>query len=401
MAAMLSTAYSGDQEETKMPLAKHVVDSVFEFRVNDSRVLRLPKFVKDSGDGLVYPQEILKAFIRYFNNLYQARATFAEKFIVDRKPHGEDPGQSHLDMLVFVPGELTREDFLDDLDDFALDHPGVKCELIKRWPKANEWNEAHKAEIEAGKAKPRKEGIMMAKNAASSWPKRKLETLLSYIDEAEPTNPYPDLSFEELEALEGKKDPKLKAYYEAVSEYDQHQSDLKGLLASFKEEFGHDFDKNSQEDREDLEYIYSDQYEEKIQGYREWYPASVRVHVPVGQFAPGQKGSIDLVALYDSKKEGKKMPANKIIVTKIKSKAKDSVEDNDFLKLAQFLGEAHDKIMEAQDLAKDLVNDEKLADNIEWDLEDLEAEVSEFEFMGEDDPAAALLAKYGVDQEDY
>ena len=84
-----------------------------------------------------------------------------------------------------------------------------------------------------------------------------------------------------------------------------------------------------------------------------------------------------------------------------KKKAEDSLEQDGVHQLALLLGEAHDKIMEAQDLAKDLVNDEILADDIEWDLSDLEAEVSEFEFMGEDDPAAALLAKYGADQEDY
>lgn len=68
------------------------------------------------------------------------------------------------------------------------------------------------------------------------------------------------------------------------------------------------------------------------------------------------------------------------------------------------IGEAHDKIMEAQDDIADVryddIEDEDdsefvsgTLDNLGYILDDLEAELSEYDFMGEDDPVTACLDK--------
>lgn len=266
------------------------------FKVGDKVVLRLTKFTKDEGDTTIYPQEVLKAFIKYFNNLYQTKSVFAERYVVD------GPDKSHLDAFLYVPGELTREDFLDDLNDFMEDYPSVKVELIKRWPKANEWNEAHKEEIAAKKVKPRQEGILMAKNSTSAYPKLTLETLLKYLNEEEPVHPYPEASVEELEELERKKDEKLMEFYKKENEYDSHQSDVKSLLKLFEQRTGSKFDKNDESDIKALESIYNNEYDEVIKKEREWYPADVRLFFNVGKFAPNKEGNVDLLSLYDKKR---------------------------------------------------------------------------------------------------
>lgn len=75
-------------------------------------------------------------------------------------------------------------------------------------------------------------------------------------------------------------------------------------------------------------------------------------------------------------------------------------DENDMLRLCKLLGQAHDLVMEAQEIASDLVNTDELPDDVSYDLDDLEAAVSEFEFMGEDNPAKALKEKYGVEDEE-
>lgn len=68
------------------------------------------------------------------------------------------------------------------------------------------------------------------------------------------------------------------------------------------------------------------------------------------------------------------------------------------------IGEAHDKIMEAQDDIADVKYDDVrddddsefvsgTLDNLGYILDDLEAELSEYDFMGEDDPVTACLDK--------
>lgn len=286
-----------------MSLKKQEQMNKRKFFVNDAVVLRLPAFHKNLHDSTIYPQEVLRAFIKYFNSLYQAKCTFADRFIVDEKPAEGNPGKSHLDLFVYVPGDLTREDFLDDLADFLEDYPDVEGDIIKRWPKANEWNEAHKEEIASGAKKPRQEGIQMAKNAKSAYPKLTLETMLKYIMEEEPENPYPDKSVEELEELEKKKDPTLMEYYKKFDEYDSHEGDVHSLLLTFEREYGHKFNKNDPDDVEDLKLIYNDLYDETLEAQRSWYPADVRLKFNVGEFAPGKEGNVNLLSLYDSKKK--------------------------------------------------------------------------------------------------
>ena len=92
---------------------------------------------------------------------------------------------------------------------------------------------------------------------------------------------------------------------------------------------------------------------------------------------------------------------NKILKRKDDSKKsmKDD-EDSNLLKLCKLLGEAHDKIMEAQDLVKDLIEAGEVDDSLEYDLDDLEADCSNFEFMGENNPVEALLEKYAPEETD-
>lgn len=362
-----------------MPLQAHKKVEITQkrrFKVNDAVVLRLPKFVKDADDNTVYPQEVLKEFIKYFNQLYQAKAVFAERYIVD----GKD--KSHLDLFVYVPGELTREDFLDDLADFIEDYPTVKAEIIKRWPKANEWNEAHKAEIASGVVKPRQEGIKMAKNSTSAYPKRTFKTLLSWVMEEEPVHPYPNATTEELEALERKRDPKLMEFYKKDDEYESHQDEIRGLINTFEQAYGTKFNKNDPDDIEGLELVYNDEYDETIKEQRQWYPADIRLIFNVGQFAPGKEGNIDLLSLYDKKVKGK-----------------DSIKDDEDPKLTicKLLGEAHDKIMIALDLVKDLENENELSSSLKADLEDLADSVSEFDFMDKSNPVGVLMDIYPIE----
>lgn len=278
-----------------MPLQEHKEIKKFlkRFTPKDSVVLRLPDFIKDADDKTVYPQEVLKAFINYFNGLYQFKSVYGERFIVD------GPDASHMDLYVYVPGELTREDFLDDLADFLEDYPEVKGEIIKRWPNASQWNEEHKEEIEAGEVKPRQEGIKMAKSTAGAHPIIKYKTLLGYAMEEEPKHPYPNASVEELEELEAKKDPALKKYFDELSKFDEHQGDLRPLMLAFEKAYGTKFDKNDPDDIEALEFVYNEDYAGIIEEERDVYTADVRLSFPVGQFAPDKEGNVDLHVLYD------------------------------------------------------------------------------------------------------
>lgn len=74
-------------------------------------------------------------------------------------------------------------------------------------------------------------------------------------------------------------------------------------------------------------------------------------------------------------------------------------EENDFLKLARLLGEAHDKIMEALDLAEDLENQDLVGSGLRYALEDLEADASDFDYMGESNPDEVLKEKWAAEGE--
>lgn len=84
-------------------------------------------------------------------------------------------------------------------------------------------------------------------------------------------------------------------------------------------------------------------------------------------------------------------------------------EEDEILQLARLMGEAHDKITEAKDLCESLENEGKLSSELGYTLEDIEADLSELDFMGENDPAAKLSEKFAeetterwdIDEEDF
>lgn len=88
----------------------------------------------------------------------------------------------------------------------------------------------------------------------------------------------------------------------------------------------------------------------------------------------------------------------KIKVLEIKDSEENSVDQVN--KVCQLLGEAHDKIMEALDLAEQLENDGFVDYTLRFAIEDLESEASELDFMGEPDPQASLMEKYHPDEDE-
>lgn len=85
-----------------------------------------------------------------------------------------------------------------------------------------------------------------------------------------------------------------------------------------------------------------------------------------------------------------------------KTVKEEKVEDdeNDIQKLCRLLGEAHDKIMEAQDLASDLIGEGVFDSDLEYALDDLEADLSQFDYMGESNPARALMEAFSTSEYD-
>lgn len=85
----------------------------------------------------------------------------------------------------------------------------------------------------------------------------------------------------------------------------------------------------------------------------------------------------------------------------IKRTLKESLNEDSILDILKLIGEAHDKIMEAQDLISDIIEYEDedyeestlestLYSSLEYILDDLEASLSEYDYMGEDDPVEAF-----------
>lgn len=79
----------------------------------------------------------------------------------------------------------------------------------------------------------------------------------------------------------------------------------------------------------------------------------------------------------------------------------DSIKDDvdPMLILCRLLGEAHDKAMEALDLAKDLIEEGELPSNFEYELIDLNDELDEFDFMSENNPVDVFKEKFGKKEE--
>lgn len=76
--------------------------------------------------------------------------------------------------------------------------------------------------------------------------------------------------------------------------------------------------------------------------------------------------------------------------------AKDEEDESvaQIRELVRLLGEAHNLIIEANDLAGDLERDSLIDSSLLYEIEDLEAAASELDFEGEGDPVEALLEKY-------
>ena len=84
---------------------------------------------------------------------------------------------------------------------------------------------------------------------------------------------------------------------------------------------------------------------------------------------------------------------------------KDSVEvedngrdDEELKQLIRLLGQAHNLVIEADELAGDLAGEGKIPDDLVYAIEDLEAESSDLDFEGEADPLAALKEKFDIEE---
>lgn len=89
------------------------------------------------------------------------------------------------------------------------------------------------------------------------------------------------------------------------------------------------------------------------------------------------------------------------------TKPEDSVEvedngsaDEELKQLIRLLGQAHNLVIEADELAGDLAGEGKIPDDLVYAIEDLEAETSELDFEGENDPLAALKDKFEFEIEE-
>ena len=92
-------------------------------------------------------------------------------------------------------------------------------------------------------------------------------------------------------------------------------------------------------------------------------------------------------------------------------KKHDSVckdEEDEILEACRAIGLAHDKLIEAMDLVESLENEGKISSSLRYALEDVEAPLSELDFMGESNPKEVMLEKFSEegfetwdDDEDY
>ena len=78
----------------------------------------------------------------------------------------------------------------------------------------------------------------------------------------------------------------------------------------------------------------------------------------------------------------------------------DGRADEELKRLIRLLGQAHNLVIEADELAGDLAGEGKIPDDLVYAIEDLEAESSELDFEGENDPLAALKDKFEFEIEE-
>lgn len=81
---------------------------------------------------------------------------------------------------------------------------------------------------------------------------------------------------------------------------------------------------------------------------------------------------------------------------------KEGVSKEELRTVLELIGEAHNKIMEAQDELSSLSYDydDDIITDLGYALDDLEAELSEYDFFGDDDPVQAALEFFGVEEEE-
>lgn len=81
---------------------------------------------------------------------------------------------------------------------------------------------------------------------------------------------------------------------------------------------------------------------------------------------------------------------------------KEGVSKEELRTILELIGEAHNKIMEAQDELSSLSYDydDDIITDLGYALDDLEAELSEYDFFGNDDPVQTAFEFFGVEEEE-
>lgn len=99
-----------------MPYNKFKENIRKRFNVGDTFTFVSQKFYKDENDEVTYPIEICKAFIKYFNKLYNNKVAFLDYFVSD------GPNNSHVNAYIYVPGNYNEKKLQRDLDNFVINY---------------------------------------------------------------------------------------------------------------------------------------------------------------------------------------------------------------------------------------------------------------------------------------
>lgn len=280
-----------------MPLQDHnFIQKKISLR--DNFRLRLPKFVKDENDDVIYPQEIIKPLTKYFKDIYQYEAVFIDSWSAAKKA---------LKFVVFVPGELTREDFIDDMDDFMEDYPSLKYQLNARWPDAPQWNKEHEEEINKEKVKPKQIGYEMAQNIATSKRTRTSFSSLSNNELSIAKRLY-ELKYHKKPDLTSEEDQE-----ELLFLYNNKVEEERGRLAIVKPSKEY-LEKLEKEQGKRAAKEFEKKYTNEIyEGGT--YDAVVNIFFQTSEFAPNKKGNVDLMNYYEIKELFRKVNINYLIET--------------------------------------------------------------------------------------
>lgn len=280
-----------------MPLQDHnFIQKKISLR--DNFRLRLPKFVKDENDDVIYPQEIIKPLTKYFKDIYQYEAVFIDSWSAAKKA---------LKFIVFVPGELTREDFIDDMDDFMEDYPSLKYQLNARWPDAPQWNKEHEEEINKEKVKPKQIGYEMAQNIATSKRTRTSFSSLSNNELSIAKRLY-ELKYHKKPDLTSEEDQE-----ELLFLYNNKVEEERGRLAIVKPSKEY-LEKLEKEQGKRAAKEFEKKYTNEIyEGGT--YDAVVNIFFQTSEFAPNKKGNVDLMNYYEIKELFRKVNINYLIET--------------------------------------------------------------------------------------